>query len=130
MMLQLGRYQFSMDTAAYQRLRRSTRWRWTAVDRQGRRPARHFDGPGEDRIELDGVILPTYKGGLGQVEAMRTEAGGGVPLVLVDGEGHVLGRWVIETVEETQQHLLRSGAPRRVEFRLQISHYGDDQVAA
>ena len=125
-MLALGQFRFSIDTAAYQDLVRAAAYRWAAQPRLGRRPARQFVGQGEETIELGGVIYPHYRGGLGQVEAMRETAAAGKPLQLVTGVGQVLGQWVIERVEETQRRFLSNGQPRSVEFRLGLAHYGED----
>jgi phage protein U len=57
---------------------------------------------------------------------MRTEAGKGEPLELVDGLGNVHGLWVITEVEETRKVLSAEGVPRRIDFRLQIKRYGED----
>ena len=125
-MLALGGYRFSLDTAAYQALERTTAWRWARQERLGRRPARQFVGPGDETIALDGVIYPHYRGGLGQLDALREEAGAGRPLRLVTGTGVVLGLWVVERVEETQRLFLADGRPRNISFRLGLTRYGDD----
>ena len=125
-MLALGDYRFSIEAAAYQELVRATEYRWAASARIGRRPARQFVGIGEDTIELRGTVYPHYRGGLGQLAALRAEAGRGVPLPLVSGAGEVMGDWVIERVEETQQEFWADGSPRRQEFRLELAAYGED----
>ena len=124
-MLALGDYRFSLDAAAYQELQRSAAYRWASQPRLGRRPARQFVGQGEETITLNGTIYPHYRGGLGQVDALRSEAAAGRPLQLVTGAGAVLGLWVVERVEETQR-LFDNGDPRRVSFHLELAHYGDD----
>lgn len=129
-MLALGPYRFSLDTAAYQDLLRTTAYRWPLQQRLGRPPARQFVGVGDDRVTLSGTIYPHYRGGLGQIDEMRASAAAGEPLQLVTGAGRVLGAWVIETVEETQQLFLATGEPRRVAFRLELAAYGDDEAAA
>ena len=45
-MMALGEFRFALDTAAYDRLRRSDTYRWQAQDRLGRRPAQQFTGHG------------------------------------------------------------------------------------
>ncbi|WP_072670544.1 phage tail protein [Vibrio injensis] len=127
MMLGLGDYRFSVDRAAYQELRRVTDYRWPSQERIGRTPARQFVGPGDDRQDLEGVIYPHFRGGPGQLDAMREEAAQGTPLLLVDGEGRIHGRWVIERVEETKSVIDEKGRPRRQQFRLTIAFYGDDR---
>ena len=125
-LLALGDYRFALDTASYQELTRSTEWRWKAQERIGREPARQYIGKGNEHIDLSGVLYPSFRGGTGQVDAMRTEADLGAPLRLVTGTGRVLGLWVIERVEETQATLFADGTPRRVSFRLRLAYYGED----
>lgn len=126
-MLALGEYRFSVDTAAYKELIRASDYRWQAQERLGKRPAQQYLGPGEESIELPGVIYPAYKGGLGQLDAMRAEAGKGQPLMLTSGNGEVLGKWCITRVEETRSLFHADGVPRKKQFRVQIVRYGEDK---
>jgi uncharacterized protein len=123
----LGAFRFSLPTAAYEALARQTAWRWESVDRIGRVPARQFLGPGDDTITLSGAVFPAFAGaGLGQVEALRTLAGQGAPLMLVDGLGKVHGRWVVLDVSEDQSAFLPGGAPRKQAFSIKLGAYGED----
>ncbi len=122
-MLQLGSYQFSIDSAAYQSLNRSTAYRWAAQERIGAADALQFTGFGADAITLQGVIHPHFRGGLDQVTKMRATASLGFPLPLVAGTGRVLGIWVIERVSEGQRSFAAHGAPLRQDFTLNIRRY-------
>lgn len=122
-MMQLGDFQFGINTAAYQGLSRSDAWRWPAQERIGQEAALQHLGPGECSVTLDGVLYPEWKGGLGQLDAMRAQAGRGEPLVLVDGRGRALGMWVIESVSETQGTFAAGGVARRIEFSLQLKRF-------
>lgn len=124
-MIKLGAYVFSLDTAAYQQLSRATAYRWQALERVNQLAALQFTGPGEDSISLNGVILPTFRGGLGQLDAMRAEAAKGEPLLMVDGRGYVHGRWVILSVNETQKTFERGGAPLQIEFSIRLRKYDE-----
>ncbi|MBI2235375.1 MAG: phage tail protein [Magnetospirillum sp.] len=126
-MMALGDYRFSVATAAYQTLERQTEYRWAKQDRMGRAPARQFGGIDDDTISLAGVILPHYRGGLGQLNAMRAQAGAGKPLMLVDGMGKVWGKYCILKVREGQSQFLGNGAPLKIEFTIELAAYGDDQ---
>ena len=126
-MLALGDYRFSVSSAAYQELSHSAEYRWAAQPRLGRLPARQYLGPGEESITLNGVIHPGYKGGLGQLDSMRAESAKGEPLNMSEGGGRIWGLWVIMRVEETRRVLDADGAPRRIEFRLQLVRYGEDK---
>lgn len=125
-MMALGALRFGVNRANYQQFTRAAAWRWQAQDRVGRRPALQFLGPGTDEIKLEGVIYPHFKGGLRQVELMRLLADQGQPLILVDGLGWVWDRWVIAAVEERKSLFMADGAPRKIEFTVNLLAYGAD----
>jgi phage protein U len=122
-MLQLGLFQFGIDTAAYQELSRSAVYTWAAQSRVGAADALQFTGIGRESIDLRGVIYPEYKGGTDQVTRMRLQAVLGVPLPLVSGRGRVFGLWVIEGVRESQAVFRGEGEARRQEFDLRLRRY-------
>ena len=126
-LMALGGYRFSINTAAFQTLQRSSRYRWQAQARVNRKPAQQFTGPEADTVTLEGQILPHYKGGLKQMDAMREQAGKGEPLLLTDGLGNVWGKWCITRIEETRSDLMTNGAPRHIRFRLELVEYGEDK---
>lgn len=128
-MMGLGPYRFSLNTAAYQSLERMDEYRWQSQDRIGRHPAMQYIGAGHTTVTLDGVIYPHFRGGLGQIQAMRGAAILGTPLVLVSGGGRIFGFFVILSVEETQTVFLANGAPRKQEFAITLKSYGADGLA-
>lgn len=129
-MMQLGAFQFSISTAAYKELRRRTEYRWASQDRFGKMPALQFTGPGSDAITLTGVIYTEYRGGIGQLNSMRALAATGTPQRMVDGTGNLLGKFVIESVEEGQSVFAGQGQPRKQEFTLQLRQFPDDALDA
>lgn len=122
-MMALGSFQFSIQTAVYQELNRRSEYKWPSQHRFGKRPSSQFVGIGEDTITLPGVIYPEYRGGFQQVERMRSIAGRGQPLMLVDGLGKIMGRWVIEAIDEKQTLFAAFGAPRKMEFSLSLRKF-------
>jgi len=125
MLLALGKYRFSVNTAAFQSLSKSNEYRWAQQERLTVDPALQYIGPGSQSINVQGVIFPHYKGGLNQVDDMRSEAALGKPLLLTDGQGKIHGTWVIERIEETQSIFFSNGTPRKVEFRVNLKKYDD-----
>lgn len=119
-MMQLGSFQFSIATAAYQELTRRTESRWPSQERFGQLPALQFTGPGQDSITLAGTIYTEYVGSVFMLAKMRALAGRGRPLPLITGAGVTMGRWCIESVEEKQGVFTLDGAPRKQEFTLQL----------
>mgnify|MGYP002700762941 CR=1 FL=1 len=125
-MIALGDYRFSINTATYEELKRSQSFRWQAQERVQRRPALQYVGLGEESIELSGVIYPHYRGGLGQLNQLREDAGQGTPQRLIDGLGFVWGQFVIVSVSETQSTFVSNGQPLKQTFQLKLVNYGED----
>lgn len=122
-MMQLGTFQFCIQTAVYQELIRKNEYKWPSQHRFGQRPSRQFVGVGDETIQLPGVIYPEYRGGFQQVEAMRRMAARGQPLLLVDGLGKLWGQYVIESIDEKQSLFAAFGAPRKMEFSISLARF-------
>lgn len=122
-MLQLGDYQFSVNTAAFSDYRRDTEYRWAAQELIGKLDNLQSIGAGRDAITLQGVVYPHYRGGLGQIESMRAEASKGKPLLLVDGLGNIMGRFIIEKIEETRAVFSAGGVPLRQGFAINLRRF-------
>lgn len=125
-MLGLGDFRFEIATAAYQSLQMSQSYRWPEQARLNREPALQFVGPDNAAIDLEGVIYPSFKGGLNQIERMHDLAGAGKTMQLVDGLGRIWGAWVIAEICDTRSTFTDDGQPRKIEFRLKLKAYGDD----
>jgi phage protein U len=129
MLLALGNYRFSVDTAVFRQSSRTNEYRWAQHDRLTTNPSLQYVGPGAQTMNIDGVIYPHYKGGLEQVDKMRAEASRGEPLLLTDGQGYVHGAWVIERIEETQSIFFSNGTARKIEFRIDLKKYEDRRAS-
>ena len=119
-------YYFNIDTAAFDELRRQTAFRWAAQERLTRRPAQQAVGLGEEKITLKGAIYPSFKGGLKQLDRLRSIGAKLLPLNLTTGYGEVLGNWCLTNIEEEQSSLLPGAIPRKQGFSLEFVRYGDD----
>ena len=69
-------------------------------------------------MTLGGTIYPHFRGGLGQLNAMRDMADAGEELRLVDGRGYVLGTYVITRISENQAIFASEGVPLKQEFQI------------
>lgn len=119
-------YYFNLDTAAFDELTRSTEFRWASQERLSRRPAQQAVGMGDEKLTLKGTIYPGFKGGLKQLDTLRTIGGRLQPLTLTTGYGEVIGTWCLKSINEEQGALLHGGIPRKQVFTLEFSRYGDD----
>ncbi|MNZ98564.1 Phage P2 GpU [compost metagenome] len=119
-------YYFNLDTAAFDELSRSTEFRWASQERLSRRPAQQAVGIGEEKITLKGTIYPGFKGGLKQLDTLRSIGAQLKPLTLTTGYGDVMGTWCLKTISEEQGALMHGGIPRKQGFTLEFVRYGDD----
>lgn len=78
-------YYFNLDTAAFDELRRQTAFCWAPRERLTRSIAQQAVGQGDDKITLKGAVFPGFKGGLGQLQALRSIGRGLQPLGLTTG---------------------------------------------
>lgn len=124
-MLQLGSFQFGINTAAYQDLTKKNGYAWASQDRFGQEPNLQYTGPETADINLSGVIFTEYRGGMEQPNKMRALGADGKPLALVDGQGKMMGKWVIISVEEKQSVFASKGLPRKQEFTVQLKKFPD-----
>ncbi|WP_327439894.1 phage tail protein [Pseudomonas donghuensis] len=119
-------YYFNLDTAAFEELRRQTSFRWVGQERLTRSAAQQAVSLGEEKINIRGVIFPTFKSGLGQLQTLRSIGRLLRPLSLITGYGEVLGSWCLLSIDEDQSNLLAGGIPRKQGFTLEFVSYGDD----
>ncbi|MFP3863263.1 phage tail protein [Pseudomonas capeferrum] len=119
-------YYFNLDTAAFDELRRQATYRWAGQERLRRSVAQQAVGLGEEKITLKGAIFPHHKGGIKQLNVLRSIGRNLQPLNLVTGYGEVLGNWCLVSIEEEQSHLLPGGIPRKQGFTLEFVSYGND----
>lgn len=132
-MARLGAFEFSINTAAFQELQRVSTYRWEAKARIGRKPAQQNVGSGADTIRLSGTIYPHYRGGLGQIAQLRSQAASGEPLPLIyafESAGQYCGRWCVSEIDESRTVFFENGAPRRIDFTLSMVEYGEDNAGA
>lgn len=77
-------------------------------------------------ITLKGAVFPGFKGGLGQLQKLRSIGRRLQPLSLTTGYGEVLGTWCLTSLEEEQSYLLAGGIPRKQGFSMEFVSYVDD----
>lgn len=120
MMMTLGTFVFSLPTLAYQQFQRQMAWRHASSERITARPANQFLGPGDESMELTGLVSPEITGTQASLDVLRDMADDGEPMPLVEGTGKVYGAYVILAVNTTATLFFSDGAARRIEFTLSL----------
>ncbi len=124
----LGEFVFSIDGTSYDAFDHNSSYRWASIAIVGGKPKLHFMGPNSDKVLIRGTLFPTFRGGLGQIEKMRAQAGKGEPLRFVTTTSKVgvnLGKWVISSIKEQKSYFLPNGVPRKIRFTLELIEYGN-----
>ncbi|SHL04374.1 phage tail protein [Paraburkholderia terricola] len=119
-------FHFNLSTAAFDRLRRTTKYRVASQERLNRQEALQAVSQGGETITLSGVVFAASGPGARQIDALRAIGDRMVPVQLTTGYGEVLGRWYLEGVDEEQEALMSDGAPRKQTFSLEFGRYGED----
>lgn len=121
--VRLGSFGFGVDTAAFSTLRRRTEAAWAEVERIGGVPVAQFMGWSET-ITLQGTVYPFWRGGLGQLPALRALVRAGKPLLMADGLGTVHGYWYVKSLEEDGSLHTPTGQPQKQGFTLDLGFHG------
>ncbi|MBU2714314.1 phage tail protein [Zooshikella harenae] len=124
-LLKLGPFTFSIETAAFNQLHRTWSFTWSKQNRLGTIPQLQYTGEGQQTINLSGRVFPGQYGVVDTVEQMAKLGQQGKPLLLLAGTGDLLDYWCITSVEQTNSYLDQHGQPRKIDFSLAISYYGE-----
>jgi phage protein U len=119
-------FYFGVSKLPQTNLSRTFDYRWEGAQRIGRRVAQQYLGPGEETVSIEGVIYPPVFGSFEAIEAMRREAMSGTPRAFVTAYGRYNGLWCIKSIRDKQAPYWPDGHPRKVEFTLELVHYGPD----
>lgn len=120
----VGSYRFAVATGGMEKTERNSKWRWAQQDVIGAAPRLQYIGPGDDTLNIEATIFPHFRGGLGQADSIRSQAGAGRPMPVVDGTGRYYGRYVVLEVGETRTTFMGDGAPRKIEIKVELKRYG------
>jgi uncharacterized protein len=119
-MLRLGDFNFSLNVAVFQEMRRVTEYQWASQDRFGQLKARQFVSLGDDTLTLPGIIYPEWRGSSNAMAQLRTMGAQGLPYLMLDAQGHIYGRWTIESVEENRGIFAAFTQPKKIEFTVTL----------
>jgi uncharacterized protein len=125
-MMILGMFVFSINTTAFDNLKRTTAWRHASTTRIGARAAHQFLGVDEETITIAGITyMEIAATGRVSLEALEAMANTGKRYTLIGGDFKIYGDYVIESIETTKTEFFPDGAARKIEFTLQLKRVDD-----
>jgi phage protein U len=119
-LMSLGMFIFDLPSVAYDTLSRKMSWRHGRTERVGAFAASQFLGPGEDVVNLSGLIVPPISGDLSNLRVLEEMGTQGEAHPLVDNEGVVWGHYTIESIDKKQTVLMDNGVPRKTDFTIEL----------
>lgn len=129
MMMALGLFVFSLDTAPYSEFQRQVGWRHPGNSRVGRRPSHQFTGPDDETITLSGKLMPELTGGDLTLAVLELMGDTGDSYTLIEGTGRYYGQFVIDSLDTKRTYFFQDGAARACDFTLKLTRVDDGQIA-
>lgn len=128
MMLALGLFVFQLNTLPYQSFQRQVNWRHPTNSRVGTSPASQFVGRDNDKITLDGVLMPELTGGTVTLALLEAMADHGKAWPLIEGTGMIYGMFVVESLATTRTVFFKDGAARKIDFQISLKRVDESRV--
>jgi Phage protein U len=123
-LMALGSFRFSIDTFAYEELRRKTHARIQPQDVIGAAPSLHYMGPGVHTLSITSVFFPWHlpgNRGLEQANAMRAACGQSFQLVASKIDyGEPLGRWALLSIDERKTEIHPNGEGQKISLEIEL----------
>jgi phage protein U len=129
MLMSLGNFIFELRTAAFGTMSKVYEYRWASTDVIGNPPILQALGKGADKVDLEGVLYPGFAGFDNQIELLKEIAEEQEPALMVDGSGGIHGLWAIKQISETQSYFDKFGNPKKIEFKLDLEKYNEEEFS-
>lgn len=125
----LGMFIFARQTVPFQTLDRQSSWRHPTNSVVGAMPKAQFTGKESETVTINGKLIPEITGGRFSIKALELMADSGGAFPLIDGGTfEIIGFFVIESMQETRSELFGDGAPRAIDFTLNLKRTDDPML--
>ena len=127
----LGMFVFTQKTIPFQTLDRESNWRHPTNSVVGGMPKTQFTGKEGEKITISGRLMPEITGGRFSIKMLELMADSGGSFPLIDGATfELVGFFVIESLSETRSEMFGDGAPRAIDFTLNLKRTDDPMLLA
>jgi len=125
MMMALGLFVFSLDTAPYSEFQRQVGWRHPGNARVGRRPSHQYTGPDDETITLSGRLMSELTGGDLTLAVLELMGDTGDAYTLIEGTGRYYGQFVIDSLDTKKSYFFQDGKARACDFTVKLTRVDD-----
>ena len=127
----LGMFVFTQKTIPFQTLDRESNWRHPTNSVVGGMTKTQLTGKDGEKITISGRLMPEITGGRFSIKMLELMADSGGSFPLIDGATfELVGFFVIESLSETRSEMFGDGAPRAIDFTLNLKRTDDPMLIA
>ena len=127
----LRMFVFTQKTIPFQTLDRESNWRHPTNSVVGGMPKTQFTGKDGEKITISGRLMPEITGGRFSIKMLELMADSCGSFPLIDGASfELVGFFVIESLSETRSEMFGDGAPRAIDFTLNLKRTDDPMLIA
>ena len=121
----LGYFPFTTATVPFQELSETKTYKHPTHQTVGAmNPPSQFTGA-ESSISISAELRPEITGGNVSISLLEKMADTGQPWPLILGRGKMMGSYVITKISKTESELMHSGAPRSIQFSMDLQKVSD-----
>ena len=121
----LGYFPFTTTTVPFQELSETKTYKHPTHQTVGAmNPPSQFTGK-ESSLTINAELRPEITGGNMSIALLEKMADTGQPWPLILGRGKLMGSYVITKISKTESELMHSGAPRSIQFSMDLQKVSD-----
>jgi phage protein U len=120
MLYDLGGVTFEVAGLNADKVSRSRETSFAKYDVLGTGALYEHTGEADRKIEISGKVYPYHLGGLGALEALESIRSAGQPVLLMRGDGTMIGWVLIETIKEEDAYLQWRGDPGEISHTISM----------
>ncbi|MFC1154483.1 phage tail protein [Pasteurella multocida] len=127
----LGMFVFARATIPFQTFERESSWRHPTNSIVGGMPKTQFTGKEGEKVTISGRLAPEITGGRFSIKMLELMADSGGSFPLIDGATfELVGFFVIESISESRSEMFGDGAPRVIDFTMNLKRTDDPILIA
>lgn len=131
MILALGQFLFSTDTATFNEIQRNRTWTYASNSIAQGRDQYQYTGVGEETISIPFLIYQANGFGNRQsIDDLAEMADTGAGYLLIDGIGYIYGVFTITSIDDTRSYLTINGVPQKIDGTLKLTRVDDNRIQA
>lgn len=124
----LGMFIFERKTALPDSVQNSLSERFSTHNGLDNRPTYQHTGTGEDTKTITGTLYPAFTGGELSLFLLEKMMRSGEDFILLNGQGMILGRFIITSLSNNQTFFMGNGKAKKIEFTITLKRTDNNKT--